>query len=99
MLSVLAPAAELEPLLGAELSVAAINGPASCVLSGPLGALESIEHALVARGLSCKRVRYSRAMHSSMFDPYLADFERVVARVKLAAAEAARGVERHRADG
>jgi thioesterase domain-containing protein/malonyl CoA-acyl carrier protein transacylase/acyl carrier protein len=85
MLSVLAPAAELEPLLGAELSLAAINGPASCVLSGPLGALESIEHTLVARGLSCKRVRYSRAMHSSMFDPYLADFERVVARVKLGA--------------
>lgn len=85
MLSVLAPASELEPLLGTELSLAAINGPASCVVSGPLGALEPLEHTLVARGLSCKRVRYARAMHSSMLDPYLADYERVVARVRLGA--------------
>jgi phthiocerol/phenolphthiocerol synthesis type-I polyketide synthase E len=81
MVSVLAPVAEVAPLLGPELSVSAINGPATCVIAGPPGAVESFEQALAARGVEFRRVRYPRAMHSSMVDPYLADFARVVRRV------------------
>ncbi|WP_375773016.1 acyltransferase domain-containing protein [Archangium gephyra] len=82
MVSVLAPVEEVSPWMGA-LSVAAINGPSTCVLSGPLEAVESFERTLTERGVSFKRVRYARAAHSSMLDPYLAEFARVVARVKL----------------
>ncbi len=85
MVSVLAPVAEVVPLLGPELSVSAINGPSTCVIAGPPGAVESFEQALAARGVDFRRVRYARAMHSSMLDPYLADFARVVARVALRA--------------
>ncbi|WNG56962.1 acyltransferase domain-containing protein [Archangium gephyra] len=83
MVSVLAPVGEVEPLLGAELSVSAINGPGTCVAAGPVEAVGALEKVLAERGLAFKRVRYPRAMHSAMLDPYLADFGRLVSRVKL----------------
>ncbi|HEU4727068.1 MAG TPA: type I polyketide synthase, partial [Kofleriaceae bacterium] len=58
MVSVLAPAGELEPLLGDALALAAINGPASCVVSGPLEPLAALEAALAARGVPHRRLRY-----------------------------------------
>ncbi|WNG36159.1 acyltransferase domain-containing protein [Archangium violaceum] len=83
MVSVLAPLEEVQPLLGTALSVAALNGPATCVLSGPTEAVESFERALEEGGVQFKRVRYGRAAHSAMLEPYLADFAKVVERVKL----------------
>ncbi|QSQ25382.1 acyltransferase domain-containing protein [Pyxidicoccus parkwayensis] len=83
MVSVLAPVETLTPLLAPELSVSAINGPATCVIAGPPGAIESFEQSLTARGVEFRRVRIPRAVHSSMLDPYLADFARVVSRVAL----------------
>ncbi|WP_253900268.1 type I polyketide synthase, partial [Corallococcus carmarthensis] len=85
MVSVLAPVAQVTELVGPAVSVAAINGPETCVLSGPLPELEAAEQALTARGIEHKRVRYARAAHSSMMEPYLEGFAREVARVKLRA--------------
>ncbi|RKH57423.1 type I polyketide synthase, partial [Corallococcus llansteffanensis] len=85
MVSVLAPVGQVEALLGTAVSVAAINGPETCVLSGPLPELESVEQALTARGIEHKRVRYARAAHSSMMEPYLEGFAREVGRVKFRA--------------
>ncbi|RKH04262.1 acyltransferase domain-containing protein, partial [Corallococcus sp. CA053C] len=85
MVSVLAPVGQVEALLGTAVSVAAINGPETCVLSGPLPELESVEQALTARGIEHKRVRYARAAHSSMLEPFLEGFAREVGRVKLRA--------------
>ncbi|AFE09964.1 malonyl CoA-acyl carrier protein transacylase [Corallococcus coralloides DSM 2259] len=85
MLSVLAPVELVSELVGPAVSVAAINGPETCVLSGPLPELEAAEQALTARGIEHKRVRYARAAHSSMMEPSLEGFAREVARVKLRA--------------
>lgn len=85
MVSVLAPVEQVSELMGPAVSVAAINGPETCVLSGPLPELEAAEQALTARGIEHKRVRYARAAHSSMMEPYLEGFAREVARVKLRA--------------
>ncbi|NNC08842.1 alpha/beta fold hydrolase, partial [Corallococcus exiguus] len=85
MLSVLASVEQVSELMGPAVSVAAINGPETCVLSGPLPELEAAEQALTARGIEHKRVRYARAAHSSMMEPYLEGFAREVARVKLRA--------------
>ncbi|MBZ4375547.1 type I polyketide synthase [Corallococcus sp. AS-1-6] len=85
MVSVLAPVEQVSELVGPAVSVAAINGPETCVLSGPLPELEAVEQALTARGIEHKRVRYARAAHSSMMEPYLEGFARDVARVKLRA--------------
>ncbi|RKG63955.1 acyltransferase domain-containing protein, partial [Corallococcus sp. CA054B] len=85
MVSVLAPVEQVSALVGPAVSVAAINGPETCVLSGPLPELEAAEQALTARGIEHKRVRYARAAHSSMMEPYLEGFAREVARVKFRA--------------
>ncbi|MCY1016469.1 type I polyketide synthase [Pyxidicoccus sp. MSG2] len=80
MTAALAPVAQVEPLLGPELSVAAINTPSACVVSGPLDALAAFEAALTGRGLESKRLRNARAGHSAMLEPHLADFARLVSR-------------------
>ncbi|NNC19845.1 alpha/beta fold hydrolase, partial [Corallococcus exiguus] len=85
MVSVLAPVEQVSEFVGPAVSVAAINGLETCVLSGPLPELEAAEQALTARGIEHKRVRYARAAHSSMMEPYLEGFAREVVRVKLRA--------------
>jgi len=77
MRAVLAPEAEVTPLLAAEpsLSVAAVNGPANTVVSGPLDALDRLTSALDGAGLSWRKLAVSHAFHSAMLDPMLDEFE------------------------
>ncbi|MBV8083473.1 MAG: acyltransferase domain-containing protein [Chloroflexi bacterium] len=68
MLSVLAGAAELEPLL-AELDgvvMANLNGPRQTVLAGPTTAVVAAESALGARGLKTMRLPVAAAFHSPL---------------------------------
>jgi len=83
MVSILAAPGDVAPLCGEALSLAAVNGPASCVVSGPDPELASLEAALATRGVSFRRLRTQRAMHSAMLDPYLPGFARAVERVRL----------------
>jgi acyl transferase domain-containing protein/acyl carrier protein len=59
----------LEPLLGGELSLMAINGPEQCVVSGPVAAIEAFESKLTGDGISCRRLEASHAFHSRMMEP------------------------------
>ncbi|WP_460113711.1 type I polyketide synthase [Streptomyces platensis] len=83
MLSVRAPETELAVVLGelAELggrvSVAAVNGPASVVLSGQSDALNAVAAELGGRGVECRRLVVSHAFHSALMDPMLEEFRRV----------------------
>jgi acyl transferase domain-containing protein len=76
MLSVPLAESELRPLLGPELSIAAINGPKLCVASGPVAALERLEGALRELHLDSTRVHIRVAAHSAMLDPILEEFRR-----------------------
>jgi acyl transferase domain-containing protein/acyl carrier protein len=69
---------EVQTLLGPELSLAAANGPALCVLSGSTNAVEAAEAQLAARGITCRRLHVSHPFHSVMLDPILAAFEETV---------------------
>jgi epothilone polyketide synthase D len=66
---------------GAEVSLAAVNGPESVVLSGAREALARVEEELRARGVDHRRLRVSHAFHSSLMDPALAELARVAADV------------------
>lgn len=85
MLSVALPEAELAPLLGAKLTIAAVNGPDSCVASGEVAAIEALELELKRREIECARVHISVAAHSPMLEPFLEEFAAHAARIPLRA--------------
>ncbi len=74
MLSVPLAEAELRPLLGAELAIAAVNAPGLCVASGPAPAIAALERVLAAREVDARRVPIHVAAHSPMLEPILDEF-------------------------
>ncbi|MBV9391012.1 MAG: type I polyketide synthase, partial [Verrucomicrobia bacterium] len=83
MLAVPLQETALTPLLGHSLSLAAVNGPKQCVVSGSCDAVRGLEHLLAERGLSSKRLPASHAFHSEMMDPVLDPFTARLGAVKL----------------
>jgi acyl transferase domain-containing protein len=85
MLSVPLAAHELQPLLTAGLSLAAVNGPALCVVSGSKDAIAEMETALTLRDLEVRRVATDTALHSDMVTPVLEPFTQFVEHLRLQA--------------
>ncbi|MBG1243503.1 type I polyketide synthase [Nostoc sp. NZL] len=83
MLAVPLPEAEIKPLLNENLSLAAINAPNSCVVSGTHEAVDAIEQQLIAQGVECRRLHTSHAFHSQMMESILESFIQEVRKVKL----------------
>ncbi len=83
MLSVPLPAEEIEPLLGETLSLAAVNGPQQCVVSGPETAVARFEERLEGDDVATRRLHTSHAFHSGMVEPVMDAFRREVAALEL----------------
>jgi non-ribosomal peptide synthase protein (TIGR01720 family) len=83
MLSVPLPEPEVEPLLGDHLSIASVNGPCRCVVSGPTGAIDELERRLSDGGVGCRRLHTSHAFHSKMMDPVLQSFTKLAEAITL----------------
>nr|WP_109006311.1 type I polyketide synthase [Streptomyces rishiriensis] len=77
MFAVEAAEDEVGPLLGEGVSVAAVNGPTSLVLSGAEDAVAAVVARLGDRRV--KRLRVSHAFHSALMDPMLEEFRQVAA--------------------
>jgi amino acid adenylation domain-containing protein len=87
MLAVPLAAAELRARLedAPSLSLAAVNAPESCVVSGPFPAVDALAARLEADGIACRRLRTSHAFHSAMMEPAAAAFAEVLGTVELKA--------------
>nr|WP_197289612.1 type I polyketide synthase [Saccharothrix sp. NRRL B-16348] len=73
MVSVLATEADVRAALEDGVTIAAVNGPASTVVSGE----EQAVLRVAARFAKSRRLRVSHAFHSPLMDPMLEDFRRV----------------------
>ena len=83
MLSVgLSESALLPRLQATALSLAAVNGPASVVVSGNEAELQKLEEALEKEGHSCRRLQVSHAFHSVLMEPMLAEFAQVAGSIR-----------------
>jgi acyl transferase domain-containing protein/acyl carrier protein len=74
MLAVPLSEAEIAPLIGGDLSLAAVNAPRLCVVSGPADAVTVLERKLGAQGIECRALHTSHAFHSAMMDPAIPSF-------------------------
>jgi acyl transferase domain-containing protein len=73
MLAVPLAAAEIH--INGTISLAAINNPQMCVVSGPAPAIAAYEESLAKQSIACRRLFTSHAFHSAMMDPILGAFE------------------------
>jgi acyl transferase domain-containing protein/glutamate-1-semialdehyde aminotransferase len=80
MLSVRLGALELAPHLeGTGVCIAAHNAPQLTVVSGETAACQMLAQRLAAAGVTAKPLATSHAFHSSMMEPVVVAFERIVA--------------------
>ena len=73
MLAISHPAASVN--LTGDLSIAAINSPEQCVVSGAFVEIAAFEQELKKQSIACRRLITSHAFHSAMMDPILEAFE------------------------
>lgn len=83
MLSVPITADKIGEYLNDSLSIAGINSPASCTISGTDEAIEQLKKELDSNNIKSTVLHTSHAFHSYMMDPILADYEHVVREVSL----------------
>ncbi|HVG11012.1 MAG TPA: amino acid adenylation domain-containing protein [Thermoanaerobaculia bacterium] len=83
MLAVPLPEAEVLTLIGTELSIAAVNGPAFCVVSGLAEDIARAREMFETRGVDARRLRIAAAGHSSVVAPILREFGDFLATLSL----------------
>ncbi len=83
MLAVPLPEAEVLTLIGTELSIAAVNGPAFCVVSGLAEDIARAREMFESRGVDARRLRIAAAGHSSVVEPILREFGDFLATLSL----------------
>lgn len=83
MLAVPMSEQKIKPLLNEKLSLAAINSPNLCVVSGTEAAVEELQNRLTKQGVDCRRLRTSHAFHSHMMDSILEPFQEQVNKIRL----------------
>ncbi|MBV9792208.1 MAG: SDR family oxidoreductase [Chloroflexi bacterium] len=83
MLAVPLSEGDIQPLLNDRVSLAAVNGPALCVVAGETEAIAALERQLADRGLVCRRLRTTHAFHSAMMQPIAEAFTKLVGSFRL----------------
>ena len=78
MLAILQSEEQIKPYLDSRLSLAVINGPSICVLSGETVEIERLEKELTQNEVGYRRLHTSHAFHSLMMDPILDEFSAMV---------------------
>ncbi|HKX32892.1 MAG TPA: amino acid adenylation domain-containing protein, partial [Blastocatellia bacterium] len=83
MLSIPLSEHELRPYLDRQFSIAAINHPNACVVSGAAASIEQLEAALAETQIESRRLHISVAAHSTLVEPILDRFRDFISRIEL----------------
>jgi acyl transferase domain-containing protein/NAD(P)-dependent dehydrogenase (short-subunit alcohol dehydrogenase family) len=83
MLAVPLTEEQVRPYLSADVSLAAVNGPSICIVSGPAAPLDELQAQLKSSGVPAIKLKASNAFHSPMMDPILDEFERCFGGLEL----------------
>lgn len=83
MFAVQAREDEVAPMLGHDVSIAAVNGPASVVISGAHDAVSAIADRLRGQGRRVHRLAVSHAFHSALMEPMIDEFTAVAAELSV----------------
>ncbi|MCR8549104.1 SDR family NAD(P)-dependent oxidoreductase [Salipiger sp. P9] len=83
MLSVNLTAEALQPYLGEDLDLGAVNAPELTVASGPQAALDALEARLKSESIDCQRIQIDIAAHSRMLEPILDQFRAYLRSIDL----------------
>jgi acyl transferase domain-containing protein len=83
MSAVSLPESQLTPLLRPSLSIAAVNEPGMCVVSGPSPDVQDFERELESMQIRYQRLHTSHAFHSAMMEGMLEDFQTRLSEIQL----------------
>jgi acyl transferase domain-containing protein len=83
MLAVALAETELRPLLGTQLDLAAVNGPALCVVAGDPEAIAALQERFARQGIHCRPLHTSHAFHSRLMEPIVAPFTEQLRQIRL----------------
>jgi acyl transferase domain-containing protein/acyl carrier protein len=83
MLAVMLSEKETLAQLNNGLSIAAVNGPKACVVSGATACIEELHERLKQQDVHSQLLHTSHAFHSEMMEPILAPFAERVRQTKL----------------
>lgn len=65
------------------VAIAAVNGPESCVIAGPVVELEALREQLAAQNIAAVRLNVSHAFHSPAMTPMLEAYADVLADIRF----------------
>jgi acyl transferase domain-containing protein/acyl carrier protein/SAM-dependent methyltransferase len=82
MLAVPLPRERVEQLLNHHISIAAVNTPSQCVVSGDRDSIKILYEQLNLQNVKCSWLKTSHAFHSDMFDPIVESFATAVGAVQ-----------------
>lgn len=74
---------QVQPLLGPDLALAAVNGPELTVVAGTADACNELQRRLEEQKKPVRPLRTSHAFHSPMMDPILQRFSQLLTQVRM----------------
>ena len=83
MLSIAAPVDSVAHYFDAGLDLAVVNGPSSCVVSGPVDRIDCLSARLGELGFETVKLHIAVAAHSAMVEPVLPEFRALLQKTTL----------------
>ena len=83
MLAISLPEQDVQLFLNEHLSLAAINAPCNCLVSGSLEAIKALEKQLSTQEIPYLRLQISQGLHSPLIEPIMERFIQKIKQVDL----------------